>query len=158
MLICKWTAFWGAQAKTKKNTQPSALASEKPKDCQWGKTLAHWAADTRRDHVVFIEISQIMESGRKQRVKLYVMTRGQRLPTSHGFIASHTHCSFYNIFPPLPQQSTIGKALLVVQVQRPKTPPGVSNSPLALQITAQYYSKNELESPNCPPLPYKGPD
>lgn len=99
-----------------------------------------------------------MERGRKLRVKLSVMTRGQRLPTSNGFTASHTYCSFYNIFPPLPQQSTIEKALRMVQVQRAKALPGVSDSPLALQITVQRYSKNKLESPNCPPLPYKGPD
>ena len=99
-----------------------------------------------------------MESGRRLRVKLYVMTRGQRLLTSNGFIASHTYCSFYTIFPPLPQQGAIEKALRMVQVQRAKALPGVSGSPLALQITVQCYSKNKLVSQNFPPLLYEGLD
>lgn len=99
-----------------------------------------------------------MESGRRLRVELYVMTRGQRLPTSNGFIASHTYCSFYSIVPPLPPQSAIETALRMVQVQRAKTLPHVSDSPLALQIIVQCYSKNKPESQNSPPLLYEGPD
>lgn len=105
------------------------------------KTYAHWAVCTWCDHIVLIEISLIMETGRKLRVKLYVMTRGQRLPTSNGFIASHTYCSFYNIFQPLPQCSTMEKALWMARRQRAKRLHGISVSHLSLQITAQCYRR-----------------
>lgn len=162
--MCKSTAFWqGPRRKPRrKNIQTSASPSQKPNDyhlCQLGKANAHWAVCTLCDHIVLIAISLIMETGRKLRVKLYVMTRGQRLPTANGFIASHPYCSFYIFLPlPLPPQSTMEKALRMAQVQRTKRLPGVSDSHLALKITVQCYSKNKPESHSCLPLLNKGQD
>lgn len=64
----------------------------------------------------------------------------------------------YNIFPPLPQHSTMEKALWMAQGHRSRSLPGVSDSHLALQIITQHYSKNKLESPNCTSLLYEGQD
>lgn len=50
------------------------------------------------------------------------------------------------------------KPLWMAQRQRAKYLPGVSDAHLALQITAQCYRKNKLESRNCPPSLYKGQD
>ena len=62
----------------------------------------------------------------------------------------------YNIFPPLPQRSTMEKALWMAQGHRARSLPSVSDSHLALQITTQHYSENKLESPNCTSLLYEG--
>lgn len=50
------------------------------------------------------------------------------------------------------------KPLWMVQRQRAKCLPGISDAHLALQITVQCYSKNKLESRNCPPSLHKGQD
>ena len=104
-------------------------------DVKGGKNLCSLSCLDMMQYIELIEISLMMETGRRLGVKPYVMTRGQRLPTSNGFTASHTYCSFYTIFPPLPWQSTMETVFQMAQVQRAKCLPRVS---LTLLCKLQY--------------------
>lgn len=132
-LLCPCAKAQCADRDRGPNIHTWALSSQKPNDHhwrQWGKQLCSLSCLCVMRHIVLIQLALIMETGRRLGVKPYVMTPGQRLLTSSRF----TYCSFYTLFPPLPQQSTMEKAFQMGWVRRAKCLPGV---PLTLLYKLQ---------------------
>lgn len=80
--VCKSVTFRKKpRPAPRKNVQTSAWPSQKPGDYRLlvsgAKPSAYRAVCTRCDYIVLTEVSLIIETGRKLRAKLYVMTRGQ---------------------------------------------------------------------------------